>query len=103
MRKVTVALGRGKSRSTRIKYLIKLNIAIYGLDLAFCFCNLLARVYKVTLPLFSGLSLDMSLLSLCWHNKTLLPANCLKSPVSQLATSCNTLSSNIAVVGKGLL
>jgi hypothetical protein len=25
----------------------------------------------------------MSLLSLCWHNKILLPANCLRSPVSQ--------------------
>jgi hypothetical protein len=32
----------------------------------------------------------MSLLSLCWHNKTLLPASCLKSPISQLANSCNT-------------
>jgi hypothetical protein len=31
----------------------------------------------------------MSPVSLCWHNKTLLPANCLKSPVSQLATSHN--------------
>jgi hypothetical protein len=31
----------------------------------------------------------MSLLSLCWHNKALLPANCLKSPISQLANSCN--------------
>jgi hypothetical protein len=30
----------------------------------------------------------MSLLSLCWHNKTLLPANCLEGPVSQLANSC---------------
>jgi hypothetical protein len=33
--------------------------------------------------------LDMSLLSLCWYNKMLLPANCLKSPVSQLANSRN--------------
>jgi hypothetical protein len=34
-------------------------------------------------------SLDMSPLSLCWHNKMLLPANCLKSPKSQLANSFN--------------
>jgi hypothetical protein len=33
-----------------------------------------------------------SLLSLCWHNKTLLPANCLKSPISQLANFHNISS-----------
>jgi hypothetical protein len=33
--------------------------------------------------------LDTSPLSLCWHNKMLFPDNCLKSLVSQLATSCN--------------
>jgi hypothetical protein len=42
-----IAPGRGHSHSTRIKYPIKLNITIHGLDFAFCFCNLLARVYKV--------------------------------------------------------
>jgi hypothetical protein len=26
---------------------MELYVTIYGLDLAFCFCNLLARVYKV--------------------------------------------------------
>jgi hypothetical protein len=31
----------------------------------------------------------MNLLSLCWHNKMLLPANFLKSLLSQLANSCN--------------
>jgi hypothetical protein len=31
----------------------------------------------------------MSLLSLCLHNKTLFPASCLKSPISQLANSLN--------------
>jgi hypothetical protein len=31
----------------------------------------------------------MILLSLCWHNKMSLPANCLKSLISQLANSCN--------------
>jgi hypothetical protein len=34
-------------------------------------------------------SLDMSLLSLCWHNKTLLPAKLPQSLGSQLANSCN--------------
>jgi hypothetical protein len=33
--------------------------------------------------------LDTSLLSLCWHNKTLHPANGLKSSASQLANSRN--------------
>jgi hypothetical protein len=39
--------GGGKSRSTGVKQPIELYITMYGLDLAFCFCNLLARVYKV--------------------------------------------------------
>jgi hypothetical protein len=30
-----------------MKYPIKLHTTIYGLSFAFCFCNLLARVYKV--------------------------------------------------------
>jgi hypothetical protein len=29
------------------KLLIELHATIYGLNLTFCFCNLLARVYKV--------------------------------------------------------
>jgi hypothetical protein len=49
-----VSLRRGKSSSTRVKLPIKLNITIHGLDLAFCFCNLLARVYKVRPLCFQG-------------------------------------------------
>jgi hypothetical protein len=40
--------------------------------------------------------LDMSPLSLCWHNKALLPTNSLKGPVSQLANSCNTITMRLA-------
>jgi hypothetical protein len=41
----------------------------------------------------------MSLLRLCWHNKILLPANCLKSPVYKLANShsSTTLSRSSAL------
>jgi hypothetical protein len=43
-----VAPGRGKTHSTRVSsQKKKLNITIYGLDLAFYFCNLLARVCKM--------------------------------------------------------
>jgi hypothetical protein len=43
--------------------------AICGLSFAFCFCNLLARVYKVDPFVLGAQPLDMSLLGLCWHNK----------------------------------
>jgi hypothetical protein len=36
-----------KSRSTRVNKPLELYVTIYGLDLAFCFCNLLARAYNV--------------------------------------------------------
>jgi hypothetical protein len=55
---------------------------MYGLDLAFSFCNLLARVYKA-IPLCSQ-PLDISLLSLCQHNKMLLPAELSQGPISQI-------------------
>jgi hypothetical protein len=55
---------------------MKSHAAICGLSFAFCFCNLLARVYKV--------SLDTSSLGLCWHNKMLLPAKLPQCPISQL-------------------
>jgi hypothetical protein len=77
-----------------MKLPVKSHAAICGLSFAFCFCNLLARI-KVRLLYWSLLGaqllsllgaqpLDMSLLGLCWHNKTLLPAELPQCPVSQL-------------------
>jgi hypothetical protein len=62
---------------------MKSHAAVCRLSFVFCFCNQLARVYKVR-PLLRAHPLDMSLLSLCWQNKTLLPAKLPQCPISQL-------------------
>jgi hypothetical protein len=63
---------------------MKSQAAIRGLSFAFCFCNLLARVYKVRPFVLGAQPLDTSPLGLCWHNKTLLSAKLPQCPESQL-------------------
>jgi hypothetical protein len=58
---------------------------MYGLDLFFASVTCLQGYIRWDPFVLGAQPLDMHPLSLCWHNKTLLPANCLKSPVSQLA------------------
>jgi hypothetical protein len=45
--------------------------------------------------------LDTSPLSLRWHKKTLLPAKLPQCLVSQLATSCNTMTTQAQCVQQG--
>jgi hypothetical protein len=53
---------------------VKLQIIIYGLNIASRFCNLLARVYKEGPFVFGAQPLDVNLLSCCWHaNKYCFP------------------------------
>jgi hypothetical protein len=60
-----------------------INITICGLDLAFCFCNLLAGYIRRDPFVLGAQPLDTSPLSLCQHNEKLLPAKLPRCPICQ--------------------
>jgi hypothetical protein len=47
MEKVTLHWVVERVTNTKVKYPMGLHVTIYGLELAFFFCNLLARVYNL--------------------------------------------------------